>query len=238
MKKLFAILLALTLALAAVCALGEGENTRTFDDLPGEEDAFEIAIPASVEIAPDVIAAARKCTIAWSNNAAEYTQGDLEYIWDPDTLSYTAAENTGAWTEVNCAALTVTVVNYSNVAVTAEMDFEAEEGLTVAWNDPLTDVTRVEIASPADGYTPEEIADGEMEFEPAQDECRAAFRVTDGFETLTANGGKIGTVTVTLTFGAVAESRSYWDDCVNNILPQAGQSMLDQANDTGGQGIL
>ena len=223
MKKLLWILTVLVLSLNIVCgayairvmddAADDGEWTvsgsaekDTLDEEEGE--TVDIAVAGSFEIDADRVAAAYRCTISWQNGTGEYTQDSVDYVWDPVTLTYAPAEDTGVWNEDEPASLTVSLVNYSNVSVTAVMSFEAAEGITCEWDDERM---TAEIPSAATG-TPEEMTAGGLAGEAQEGECFAAFHVTDGFDALSANSGKIGTATVTLTFGQLTETFSSWGE--------------------------
>ena len=116
--------------------------------------------------------------IAWTDMNFTYT-GAGEGTWDPETHQYSGSSE-GAWTASNDS---ITVTNHSNAAVKATAKFEADSGYestTMTFgNNEATVATAVgtEVASAPS----------------------ATITVTPGGTLAdTANGGKIGTITVTI----------------------------------------
>ncbi len=116
--------------------------------------------------------------IAWTNMNFTYT-GAGEGTWDPETHQYSGSSE-GAWTASDDS---ITVTNHSNAAVKATAKFEADSGYestTMTFgNNEATVATAVgtEVASAPS----------------------ATITVTPGGTLAeSANGGKIGTITVSI----------------------------------------
>ena len=116
--------------------------------------------------------------IAWTNMNFTYT-GAGEGTWDPETHQYSGSSE-GAWTASNDS---ITVTNHSNAAVKATASYQAETGYestTMSFgNNEATVATAVgtEVASAPS----------------------ATITVTPGGTLAeSANGGKIGTITVSI----------------------------------------
>ena len=116
--------------------------------------------------------------IAWTDMNFTYT-GAGEGTWDPETHQYSGSSE-GAWTASNDS---ITVTNHSNAAVKATAKFEADSGYestTMTFgNNEATVATAVgtEVASAPS----------------------ATITVTPGGTLAeSANGGKIGTITVSI----------------------------------------
>ena len=115
--------------------------------------------------------------IAWTDMSFTYTGG--EGTWDPETHQYSGSSE-GAWTASDDS---ITVTNHSNAAVKATAKFEADSGYestTMTFgNNEATVATAVgtEVASAPS----------------------ATITVTPGGTLAeSANGGKIGTITVSI----------------------------------------
>ena len=116
--------------------------------------------------------------IAWTDMSFTYT-GAGEGTWDPETHQYSGSSE-GAWTASDDS---ITVINHSNAAVKATAKFEADSGYestTMTFgNNEATVATAVgtEVASAPS----------------------ATITVTPGGTLAeSANGGKIGTITVSI----------------------------------------
>ena len=116
--------------------------------------------------------------IAWTDMSFTYT-GAGEGTWDPETHQYSGSSE-GAWTASNDS---ITVTNHSNAAVKATASYQAETGYestTMTFgNNEATVATAVgtEVASAPS----------------------ATITVTPGGTLAeSANGGKIGTITVSI----------------------------------------
>ena len=117
--------------------------------------------------------------IAWTDMSFTYT-GAGEGTWDPETHQYSGGSSEGAWTASNDS---ITVTNHSNAAVKATASYQAETGYestTMTFgNNEATVATAVgtEVASAPS----------------------ATITVTPGGTLAeSANGGKIGTITVSI----------------------------------------
>lgn len=116
--------------------------------------------------------------IAWTDMNFTYT-GAGEGTWDPKTHQYTGGSE-GAWTASNDS---ITVTNHSNAAVKATASYQAETGYestTMTFgNNGATVATAVDTT--------------------VQNAPSATITVTPGGTLAeSANGGKIGTITVSI----------------------------------------
>ena len=116
--------------------------------------------------------------IAWTDMSFIYT-GAGEGTWDPETHQYSGSSE-GAWTASNDS---ITVTNHSNAAVKATASYQAETGYestTMTFgNNGATVATAVDTT--------------------VQNAPSATITVTPGGTLAeSANGGKIGTITVSI----------------------------------------
>ena len=116
--------------------------------------------------------------IAWTDMSFTYT-GAGEGTWDPETHQYSGSSE-GAWTASNDS---ITVTNHSNAAVKATASYQAETGYestTMTFgNNEATVATAVDTT--------------------VQNAPSATITVTPGGTLAeSANGGKIGTITVSI----------------------------------------
>ena len=116
--------------------------------------------------------------IAWTDLSFTYT-GAGEGTWDPETHQYSGSSE-GAWTASNDS---ITVTNHSNAAVKATASYQAETGYestTMTFgNNGATVATAVDTT--------------------VQNAPSATITVTPGGTLAqSANGGKIGTITVSI----------------------------------------
>lgn len=234
MKKRIALLTALLL-LGTLCVSAladEGDAAANSETFTSTTSTKEITIEASKSIEADDVSAVYRCTIEWTPGDGSYYQINPAYTWNYKTLDYDLnddAYDASNWEERTRAKLDVTVTNYSNVGVTAEMSFAAEDGITAyicdTTSEDLPEVSEApsaDIASAAGSESPEEWLEtweaknkiGEEYTGTGQKGTLAAeFHMTKGFDVLLeSETGKIGTATVTLTFGKVDTTYSYWDD--------------------------
>lgn len=88
-------------------------------------------------------------TFTWSNTAST--------IWNPETLKYETNNDEGSW---QAATQTITVNNYSDIAIKVEADNDAptssDAGVTLAVNGPL------ELASAYDNTTVGSVKSGDI----------------------------------------------------------------------------
>ena len=169
MKKITTLLA----AAALTCAMG----TTAF----AEDGVSTGSYPADVKgtyRAGSASATVYSVDIAWTNMNFTYT-GAGEGTWDPETHQYSGSSE-GAWTASDDS---ITVTNHSNAAVKATAKFEADSGYestTMTFgNNEATVATAVgtEVASAPS----------------------ATITVTpSGTLAESANGGKIGTITVSI----------------------------------------
>ena len=116
--------------------------------------------------------------IAWTDMNFTYT-GAGEGTWNPETHQYSGSSE-GAWT---ASDESITVTNHSNAAVKATAKFEADSGY---------ESTSMEFGN--NGATVATAEDTQVSAAPS-----ATITVTPGGTLAdTANGGKIGTITVTI----------------------------------------
>lgn len=204
-----AALLLLVLCLGAAGAEGV-QQTGTVSGTAPAEQLVSLPITAAAVRAADSVAPVHRVTISWNTEAGSYEQQNTVYTWDPDTMQYTAGEG-GGWTENVTPAIVGSVTNFSNTPVKAYISFAPAEGITAVMTDgngaPADGSIIVRIGSAVAG-TPAEMADAAEDSPLARGTARtedyaARFHVTDGFELLGGEGGRIGTVTVSLLFGVV-----------------------------------
>ena len=117
--------------------------------------------------------------IAWTDMSFTYT-GAGEGTWDPETHQYSGGSSEGAWTASNDS---ITVTNHSNAAVKATASYQAETGY---------DSTTMTFGN--NGATVATAVGTEVASAPS-----ATITVTPGGTLAeSANGGKIGTITVSI----------------------------------------
>lgn len=128
MKKYFSLILALVLMFAlAVPAFAD-------DVQPGGNSEKDVTAEytAPTDTADETV---YRITIAWepkteANNALSYTGKQSTYTWNADSLVYDETINTAAgWS--GAAGYEVTITNYSNAAVEAELSATNTYGLTL-----------------------------------------------------------------------------------------------------------
>ena len=170
MKKLVSLLA----AAALTCTMG---TTAFAADQDGVSTG-SILLMSRVPIRPQSGAVVYSVDIAWTDMSFTYT-GAGEGTWDPETHQYSGSSE-GAWTASNDS---ITVTNHSNAAVKATASYQAETGYestTMTFgNNEATVATAVgtEVASAPS----------------------ATITVTPGGTLAeSANGGKIGTITVSI----------------------------------------
>ena len=117
--------------------------------------------------------------IAWTDMSFTYT-GAGEGTWDPETHQYSGGSSEGAWTASNDS---ITVTNHSNAAVKATASYQPETGY---------DSTTMTFGN--NGATVATAVGTEVASAPS-----ATITVTPGGTLAeSANGGKIGTITVSI----------------------------------------
>ena len=117
--------------------------------------------------------------IAWTDMSFTYT-GAGEGTWDPETHQYSGGSSEGAWTASNDS---ITVTNHSNAAVKATASYQAETGYG---STTMTFGNNGATVATAEGT--------EVDSAPS-----ATITVTPGGTLAeSANGGKIGTITVSI----------------------------------------
>ena len=170
MKKLVSMLAvaALTCAMGTTAFAADQDGVGTGSYNTDVKGTYEAGSPGGVVYSVD---------IAWTDMNFTYTGG--EGTWDPETHQYIGSSE-GAWTASNDS---ITVTNHSNAAVKATASYQAETGYestTMTFgNNEATVATAVgtEVASAPS----------------------ATITVTPGGTLAeSANGGKIGTITVSI----------------------------------------
>ena len=117
--------------------------------------------------------------IAWTDMSFIYT-GAGEGTWDPETHQYSGGSSEGAWTASNDS---ITVTNHSNAAVKATASYQPETGYE---STNMTFDNNGATVATAEGT--------EVASAPS-----ATITVTPGGTLAeSANGGKIGTITVNI----------------------------------------
>lgn len=170
MKKLVSMLAvaALTCAMGTTAFAADQDGVNTGDYTAEVKGTYRAGGSGDVVYSVD---------IAWTDMSFTYTGG--EGTWDPETHQYSGSSE-GAWTASDDS---ITVTNHSNAAVKATAKFEADSGYestTMTFgNNEATVATAVgtEAASAPS----------------------ATITVTPGGTLAeSANGGKIGTITVSI----------------------------------------
>lgn len=170
MKKITTLLAAaaLTCAMGTTAFAADQDGVETGDYTADVKGTYQAGAAAPVY----------SVNIAWTDMSFTYT-GAGEGTWDPETHQYSGSSE-GAWTASNDS---ITVTNHSNAAVKATASYQAETGYestTMTFgNNEATVATAVgtEVASAPS----------------------ATITVTPGGTLAeSANGGKIGTITVSI----------------------------------------
>ncbi len=171
MKKMISLLAAaaLTCTMGTTAFAADQDGVKTGDYTADVNGTYQAGISGDVVYSVD---------IAWTDMSFTYT-GAGEGTWDPETHQYIGSSE-GAWTASDDS---ITVTNHSNAAVKATAKFEADSGYestTMSFgNNEATVATAVgtEVASAPS----------------------ATITVTPGGTLAeSANGGKIGTITVSI----------------------------------------
>ena len=171
MKKITTLLAAaaLTCAMGTTAFAADQDGVNTGDYTADVKGTYQAVGSGAVVYSVD---------IAWTDMSFTYT-GVGEGTWDPETHQYSGSSE-GAWTASDDS---ITVTNHSNAAVKATAKFEADSGYestTMTFgNNEATVATAVgtEVASAPS----------------------ATITVTpSGTLAESANGGKIGTITVNI----------------------------------------
>ena len=172
MKKMISLLAAaaLTCTMGTTAFAADQDGVKTGDYTADVNGTYQAGISGDVVYSVD---------IAWTDMSFIYT-GAGEGTWDPETHQYSGGSSEGAWTASNDS---ITVTNHSNAAVKATASYQAETGYestTMTFgNNEATVATAVgtEVASAPS----------------------ATITVTPGGTLAeSANGGKIGTITVSI----------------------------------------
>ena len=171
MKKITTLLAAaaLTCAMGTTAFAADQDGVSTGDYTADVNGTYQAGGSGAVVYSVD---------IAWTNMNFTYT-GAGEGTWDPETHQYSGSSE-GAWTASDDS---ITVTNHSNTAVKATAKFEADSGYestTMTFgNNEATVATAVGT---------------EVDSAPS-----ATITVTPGGTLAeSANGGKIGTITVSI----------------------------------------
>ena len=171
MKKMISLLAAAALVctMSTTAFAADQTGVNTGDYSNNVKGTYQAGISGAVVYSVD---------IAWTDMNFTYT-GAGEGTWNPETHQYEGGTE-ASWTDSNAS---VTVINHSNAAVTVTASFEAETGYestTMTFgNNEATVATAVgtEVASAPS----------------------ATITVTPGGTLAeSANGGKIGTITVSI----------------------------------------
>ena len=171
MKKMISLLAAAALVctMSTTAFAADQDGVKTGDYTADVNGTYQAGISGDVVYSVD---------IAWTDMSFTYT-GAGEGTWDPETHQYSGSSE-GAWTASDDS---ITVTNHSNAAVKATAKFEADSGYestTMSFgNNEATVATAVgtEVASAPS----------------------ATITVTPGGTLAeSANGGKIGTITVSI----------------------------------------
>ena len=171
MKKLVSMLAvaALTCTMGTTAFAADQDGVKTGDYTADVNGTYQVGGSGAVVYSVD---------IAWTDMSFTYT-GAGEGTWDPETHQYSGSSE-GAWTASDDS---ITVTNHSNAAVKATAKFEADSGY---------ESTSMEFGN--NGATVATAEGTQVSAAPS-----ATITVTPGGTLAdTANGGKIGTITVTI----------------------------------------
>lgn len=171
MKKITTLLAAaaLTCTMGTTAFAADQDGVKTGDYTADVNGTYQVGGSGAVVYSVD---------IAWTDMSFTYT-GAGEGTWDPETHQYSGSSE-GAWTASNDS---ITVTNHSNAAVKAAASYQAETGYestTMTFgNNGATVTTAVDTT--------------------VQNAPSATITVTPGGTLAeSANGGKIGTITVSI----------------------------------------
>ena len=171
MKKLVSMLAvaALTCTMGTTAFAADQDDVSTGDYTADVNGTYQAGGSGAVVYSVD---------IAWTNMNFTYT-GAGEGTWDPETHQYSGSSE-GAWTASDDS---ITVTNHSNAAVKATAKFEADSGY---------ESTTMTFGN--NGATVATAVGTEVASAPS-----ATITVTPGGTLAkSANGGKIGTITVSI----------------------------------------
>ena len=171
MKKITTLLAAaaLTCAMGTTAFAADQDGVNTGDYTADVKGTYQAVGSGAVVYSVD---------IAWTDMSFTYT-GVGEGTWDPETHQYSGSSE-GAWTASDDS---ITVTNHSNTAVKATAKFEADSGY---------ESTSMEFGN--NGATVATAEGTQVGEAPS-----ATITVTPGGTLAdTANGGKIGTITVSI----------------------------------------
>ena len=172
MKKLVSMLAvaALTCAMGTTAFAADQDGVKTGDYTADVKGTYQAGGAGAVVYSVD---------IAWTDMSFTYT-GAGEGTWDPETHQYSGGSSEGAWTASNDS---ITVTNHSNAAVKATASYQAETGY---------ESTTMTFGN--NGATVATAVGTEVASAPS-----ATITVTPGGTLAeSANGGKIGTITVSI----------------------------------------
>lgn len=171
MKKITTLLAAaaLTCAMGTTAFAADQDGVKNGDYTADVKGTYQAGGSGAVVYSVD---------IAWTDMSFTYT-GAGEGTWDPETHQYSGSSE-GAWTASNDS---ITVTNHSNAAVKATASYQAETGY---------ESTTMTFGN--NGATVATAVDTEVASAP-----KAIITVTPGGTLAeSANGGKIGTITVSI----------------------------------------
>lgn len=172
MKKLVSMLAvaALTCTMGTTAFAADQDGVETGDYTADVKGTYQASSSGAVVYSVD---------IAWTDMSFTYT-GAGEGTWDPETHQYSGGSSEGAWTASNDS---ITVTNHSNAAVTATAKFDPDSGY---------ESTTMTFGN--NGATVATAVGTEVASAPS-----ATITVTPGGTLAeSANGGKIGTITVSI----------------------------------------
>ena len=188
MKRTISILLALVMVLAlSIAAFAD-------DDIPisgGNKSQEVIAQYVSGTVGePGII---YYVTIEWNTveNTLKYADASSDYVWNPETLTYSGDSNEAGWS--GSAQYTVTVTSRSNAAVVAQASWEGNGNIIANCS---FDNNSVYLNSAAADITPGDEATGE---EQTGSITATIGTPTEG--TIDDSSKTVGTLTVTLSAG-------------------------------------
>ncbi len=184
MKKLLCVLFMFALLLTvALTVYADGSTTCTTD---GSEVSCDIQ--ADYVADASTVTHAFSVTVSWTQSGTlRYSSKGGSYTWDPNNLQYSGTSTDASWT-IDDPKISITIVNRSDMGVTATCEVKPNSGLGIYGN---FDKSTLQLASAAQGLT------GYTGTGTATT-ATATYTITQIIGSITASGS-IGNIGVTLT---------------------------------------
>ena len=176
MKKILSLLL----ATALVMSMSLSALAAEMKDTVGQNGEKEISVTAKYDSSTE-IPNVYSVDISWSSMTFTYTETGTK-IWNPSTHTYSTTTGTGAWDKTEAK---ITVTNHSDASVTATVTYAPVDGTGVTGT--IESGTKT-------------LAAGVVNKPEEADALVATLKISGKpTSTVTAEGVKVGTVTVTIT---------------------------------------